>query len=578
MTRASNSFASLLFVCCLVALFSSTVAASGRSKTLHAARKTGKTTATTTSNSTDVFCQEFTAECYHKALHGKKGKVQILHACKHNSNKHPESYSFSCKANGKDITKTVLEAIGSGYTVTTTASSTAAVTETVSVEATSTSLSTSTVDATSTLLSTSSTATTTVATDTSIVGPTETLTTVILQTATSTSTSTITTTVPVTETSFVSTSTSYYLSNEPIQVFEVYVAPGAKHRKRVNRLDKSSFCSAFNAGCSSQCTLAQSTAKHVICHATSSNHYSLACQCKNGKSETKHALAAAAEQEHVVTVSTVSTSTSYATVTATSVVPSTVLTTSTATVTSTVPVTKTYTSSSTVTQTSTSTAFTGLSVTLTTLVPTASTTATATSTTTTQTVTTTTIVVLAPTGAVQMIYQGDGTSLGYLAPGFPLNTVNQDRTQAYNFMAVQDPTTELIQLQLADASGRVFISEQYGYGVDYNDRSAFSYTYVDQSSLCGSAGGAPGPAAGAGSLDGQPCETFVFGPTPDATTGMFDLLSYWINPEREAPQQYIWAYDYYNYANILNQAASISGFQSTAGTQDIDSVTLRFPA
>ncbi|UZJ55533.1 hypothetical protein CBS101457_004853 [Exobasidium rhododendri] len=355
-----------------------------------------------------------------------------------------------------------------------------------------------------------------------------------------------------------------------------------RRKRRAAAVNSSSFCSAFTTGCKGECSRVNSSPKHEICRASPSNalQYSLSCQCKNGKSETQHALAAAVNQEHVASVSTVTTSTLYTTATATSVVPSTVLTTSIATVTNTVPVTSTYVSSATVTQTGTSTFFTGSSITVATATPTSFTTTTI-PTTTTATITSTTLVIVAPTGAVKAISQTDGTTLGYLAINpneddfyYPIS----DETQAQVFMAVQDVATDLIQLQLTDGSGNVFVSESGNSGDDYSSNgSAYSLTYPGLPSLCGTSGTAPGPPEGAGNVFREPCETYVFSPSEDPTTpGAFDLLSEWVNPGQTAAVQYQWIYD--EHSQLLVQVANINDFSSRYTSETSVPITLQFPA
>ncbi|PWN86927.1 hypothetical protein FA10DRAFT_297988 [Acaromyces ingoldii] len=533
-------------------------------------------------NPTDTFCKSFISQCYKTSLSGKKGKVHVVHSCHRNGGKYSPSYSFGCKANGVDKTKAVLNKIGGGYTVTVTQGSTVVVTGTVTDYSTSTQSLTSEVDVTTTLDVTSSDTATVTNTATETDTETTTLTTAIPITYTSETTATVTTTSTSTDT-VTSTTTQVLVGVDPVPIVEVAISPAVA--KRINKVAKSSFCSAFSTGCTSQCKRVSSTPKHVVCQAKDSLHYQLTCYCKNRKVETQHALAAAMNQEHIATVSTVATSTTYATVTATTVVPTTVLSTSVHTLTSTIPVTSTYTTSTTVTSTVTDTASTGTPMTVSTTVSTGTATVTA-SATTTSTATSTTQIVLAATGAVHAFSAADDSDQGYLKslsqyPGsdtFYYTTT--DRTAATTFMAVQDPASGLFQLQTTDGSGNVLIAEAgFSAATFASGSAAYTWTYPGAPSLCGAAGSQGAPAAGAGSYDGNTCETYVFGPQADAETlaqgATVVLQSDWYNPSATSPGQYYWVLD--SSVQGLYGVADPSAFYNQYH-ESYTQVNLRFPA
>ncbi|PWN86703.1 hypothetical protein FA10DRAFT_263206 [Acaromyces ingoldii] len=228
-------------------------------------------------------------------------------------------------------------------------------------------------------------------------------------------------------------------------------------------------------------------------------------------------------QEHIATVSTVATSTTYATVTATTVVPTTVLSTSVHTLTSTFPVTGTYTTSATVTSTVTDTASTG-------------------------TPTTVSTTVSCWQLRVHAFSAADDYDQGYLKsflqyPGSDIFCyTTTDRTAATTFMAVQDPASGLFKLQTTDGSGNVLIAEAgFSAATFASGSAAYTWTYPGAPSLCGAAGSRGAPAAGAGSYDGNTCETYVFGPQADAETlpegATVVLHSDWYNPSATSPGQ-----------------------------------------
>jgi hypothetical protein len=146
-----------------------------------------------------------------------------------------------------------------------------------------------------------------------------------------------------------------------------------------------------------------------------------------------------------------------------------------------------------------------------------------------------------------------------------------DKTKAITFMAVEDPTSGLVSLQLTDGTGQSFISESNGLGGDYSSPSAYSYTYPDQAAVCGTAGTKAAPADGAGGIEGYPCEVFVFGPSLSTTTvGTYDLNSEWVQPGATTATQYYWTVET-GAQNSLNQAATTDAYG------DVYQVTLQFP-
>jgi hypothetical protein len=553
MVRIQLFLLALVYLCCMKSVLSSVISR--------------KVTSKTSSSPTTGFCKAFNAECYHQALHGKTGHIQVVHECKRVGKKYSSLYDFGCKTKKKDLTAAVIKAIGSGYTVSSAVEITAYETDTVTDTATSISSKSSTTHKTNTV-DTSSTSTTTtgvVQTNTDTI-PT-TLTTVIPVTTTTTATSTVTSTSLATATEYTSTYTTYSFSTDAVPVTVVAVHQAASRKRTSKVLDAPEFCSAFDTGCSTECLSLKSTPKHVICQLKTVNHYSLACQCKNGKSETQHALLAVLDQEHISSVSTVTTSTLFTTVTSTNVVPTTILSTSTDTVTNTIPVTKTYTSSSTATQTTTSTGYTGLSVTVATAIPTVSVTVPATTTVATVTTASTTDCILAPTGALQAFAAVGGASVGYVGYPSSSNFFKPDASyaNAIQFMAVKDTNSDYYQLQLTDGSGNAFISETAIKGNDFSQVGAYAYTYPGSPSLCGSAGTTVGPAAGF-TLDAD-------------NTAVFDALSEWVNPGQTSPGQYVWIVR--SYTDSIYQAATYDGysteFASNANSQSYG-ITLQFPA
>jgi hypothetical protein len=154
----------------------------------------------------------------------------------------------------------------------------------------------------------------------------------------------------------------------------------------------------------------------------------------------------------------------------------------------------------------------------------------------------------------------------------------KDRADATIFIAVQDPNYDLIQLQVADGSGDVFIAEAGQTNTDYSsDDNAFSFLYPGAPSSCGSAGSAPGQADGAGALMENPCETYVFFSGTDSmytvASPEYDFYSEWINPGQGYPAEYLWL----NCAGTIFQAVDESFFSGSCGGQ-LDLVSLYYPA
>lgn len=531
-------------------------------------------------NPTDEFCKHFVSQCYQTAVKGHTGHVKLVYACHRNGGKYSPSYAFGCKSNGKDVTQDVLNEIGGVYTVTMTQGSTVVVTGTVTDFTTNTISTTSEIDSTSINTSTSTGTTTFVATGTATETEHETVTTAIPITLTSTSTLQVTTTTPVTTTVATSTITSILVRSDPVAIVHVEVPTLTLNRKRSNRVDNSQFCSAFNNGCSQECGRAHSKPRHVVCNSTGQHQYALACYCENGKIETQHALAAVVDQQHIQTVSTISTSISYATVTSTIIAPTTILSTSIATITSIIPKTNTIVSSTTLTTSTTIAESTGQSTTVATSIPVVTSTNTATTTIST-TATSTTQIILATMGAVQA-FDDSSTSQGFIyndidAEGY---WVTNDQSQATIFAAVLDPinpSSGLYQFQVADGSGNVLVSETAHGGQDFS-KGAYTWAYPGSTSLCGSSGTQPGPPAGHGTDYRKPCETFVISFSADATTlsegQTVNLLSRWINPKQTTAGIYTWILN--EDFDGLTQATSLD-YDEEYYTDTFVEVTLRFP-
>ena len=237
--------------------------------------------------------------------------------------------------------------------------------------------------------------------------------------------------------------------------------------------------------------------------------------------------------QHIVSVSTIATSSATATITSTVVVPTTVVTTQMTTITSHVPVTSTIistvTSTGTVTDTTTTSTTATASVTSFAVVPVTST-ATATA-----TVSATTVVVLAPTGVVKATYS-NGTPPRYISrqdsSNRGLNTLVDDITQAEPVVFVADTNTGLYALQYI--SGGQFLSL---FAISYS----FSFGFLI------SANGRPaGPAGG-----GEAYESYIYSIAPNSITKAgIPIQLTWIQPDNsrftvyatedyEAPDRYI---------------------------------------
>lgn len=573
MARISIPLLAFVFFCSIALVQSASVKKLKKDRTLpnRAFRKA--------SNPTDAFCQKFVAQCYKSALEGKTGNVQVIQACRRNGKKFSSSFSFGCRADGNDITQDVLNRIGGGLTVTSNVGPVVTVSGTVTTVQTS-AVSTILTNGTTTLTSSNVVGTvSSVNVNTALNLQTSIITTAVPVTLTSVSTQIISSTIPVVSTVATSVITTVILGVDPVPVIQVVLGP-VTVAKRLNRLDNSQFCSAFSTQCSGECARVNSTPKHVVCQSTGVRAYSLTCYCRNKKVETQHALAAVAAQENIVTVSTLSTSTNFATATATSVIPTTILTTAFATVTSVVPVTNTVVSQTTLTLSGTATAVIGIPTIVATATPVTVTTARITQV-SSLIASSTTQIVLAPTGAVQLV-NTDGSQRGFVSYARANNYFyfTTDRLAATNFLAIRDPISGLYQLQLTDGTTNVFISESGLAGADVAARQdAFAWTYPGPRTLCGAAGLAAVPAAGAGSASGRPCETFVFAPGVDATTlaagTTIALSSTWINPNGARVNNL--GFTLRPSAPGLYQIANSTAFANTYGGGNID-VSLRFPA
>jgi hypothetical protein len=161
----------------------------------------------------------------------------------------------------------------------------------------------------------------------------------------------------------------------------------------------------------------------------------------------------------------------------------------------------------------------------------------------------------------------------YPNPYFPEFYPNSNRTLAVEFIAVQDPASGLLQLQLADGSGEVWISELFEDEFA-TDTYAVAVSHTGVPSQCGAAGTSPGPAAGSGSEYAHKCETFVFSPAVDTSAaGVYDLLSEWISPAQTTAGQYNWLYNM-DQGVIFQAAGNHSGFGDSS---DEVSIILQFP-
>lgn len=528
-------------------------------------------------NPTDAFCKKFNAQCYRSAIEGKTETVKIVRACERKKGKHSSKYAFGCKTDGQDITQVVLNKIGGG-------GSTKVINGTVTEYTTNSLPTTVEVNSLITETSTSTESVTNVATDTSFATESLVITTAIPVTLTSTSTQTVITTIPVVSTvatSYVYTGTTLGGVSR-IALMRVQLSPPSSDtQKRATTIDDSQFCSAFNAGCTQECARVKSTPKHVVCKSVAPLQFALTCDCMNKKVETQHALKAAADQQNIATVSTISTSTSYGTVTSTINAPTTVLSTSFATVTSVVPITKVLTTSTTVTSTVTAVSTSTQSTTVATTTPIVTQKNTAT-TTISVTATSTTQLVLPTIGALEATDLYSGISQGYVYPRYPqsnaLYYVTVDRSEATQFIAVLDPNSGLYQLQLADGSNQAFISQA---GIDGDDLSisGYTWTYSDSPTVCGAAGSKAGPPAGNGPHGlGSRCETFVFNSSTSTNTPSVgqtvSLLSNWVNPGQTVATEYYWILFG---SSFLAQASTPLYAQTYYGTTS-QAVNLQFPS
>jgi hypothetical protein len=224
---------------------------------------------------TDQFCQKFTAECYNQALHGKTGKVKVVHACRRNG----KQFTFGCKAGQTTLTKHVLAKLDAA-----------------------------------------SVSTVIVPTATTVTSTTETVSYTAQETTTSTIASLGDQPIPVVQ--YVITG-NQALGRRAIDKRTTSKPPG--------RIDNSNFCTAYTAACKRQCARRSSTPRAEVCHLSSISgsryKYDLSCFCKNGWVETQHALADLGNSVSIAKVSTVKTSTS--TITTSSAVATTTATSTT---------------------------------------------------------------------------------------------------------------------------------------------------------------------------------------------------------------------------------------------------------
>lgn len=195
----------------------------------------------------------------------------------------------------------------------------------------------------------------------------------------------------------------------------------------------------------------------------------------------------------------------------------------------------------------------------------------------TSTVISTTQKVLAATGYVHAIKVDGGKDMGALGPGTQTG-LYVPNSSPIPFMAVYN--SGYYQLQLTDGSGEVFISEAAQSDVDFESGSAnYAQQYSGLPTLCGTAGAAPGPAAGSGNVSQEPCLTYAFQAVSDsstASTETFALQGVWFNPAASTTSVYNTTFGVVpgNY-HELYQVADATAFASAKAS--IVPVRLRFP-
>lgn len=148
------------------------------------------------------------------------------------------------------------------------------------------------------------------------------------------------------------------------------------------------------------------------------------------------------------------------------------------------------------------------------------------------------------------------------------------------YMAVYDSGSGLYQLQDTEGEGYVFVNEAGDTLGDYSDKSEFGFTYSGPKSECGNAGDGPGyPVFGRGRVDGDLCETYIFGFKGDDLTlkdgKTANLTMNWYNPGASTPTQYGWVVQEAFLYSVSNAAAYRRTQLDDPTT--IPQVSLRFP-
>ncbi|PWN19629.1 hypothetical protein BCV69DRAFT_313386 [Microstroma glucosiphilum] len=539
----------------------------------HVVRAATSAAATTTSP-VSTFCDAFIKQCYKSALSGQTGDVNVVYTCQRDGAK---TYTYSCKGGTTDVTEAVLNALGEDYIAYTTVSGTTIATRTSTSIVKTAYASTRVIKST---VATESEATTTVKSIASVkkVAATKYLTTQIPITVSSLSFKIVTKTSTATGPATTTVGDGVFLGDDEVPVSKITLSSAGKIQRRA----LTEFCSAYSLSCTSKCASNSTTVKTSVCRADTLPKYKLACICTNGNTLTQQALAAVVEDQHLVTVSQLTTSTAFIAAPRTKTLSETLTTTRLITYTTQVPITVTSTFISTRT-TGTITFRTGVSTKVTTkLIKSRSTTIKTAA--PSNVVTTTTRTVLAATGYVRGFNNSNGAYVGSLGNSgyFAQLAAPNDSSTAVEFMAIRDPTTGAYQLAELGNPENVIINEAGNsvYKIEQEAGTyAFGYTSFGPASSCGTAASSAGPADGASPLStAGACETYVIAPLAETPVpASIDLKPYWFNPNGSATAAHIGVWGTYGTEKTLIHVADKAAFLNHYGPFPFTWVTLKFP-
>ena len=296
------------------------------------------------------------------------------------------------------------------------------------------------------------------------------------------------------------------------------------------------FCTNYFDACSRQCNRVSSSTSKQTCARTSTTAFSyrLVCLCKNGYTETRHALADL--QQSLVVQSTLAFATTTQTITQNQTTTLTLLDTSTLTF-----LTET-THLFTVTDTST-TRTTSTSVSLTTYSPGTTTTTTTMKPVATQTATSTVLNIIAPTGALRARHALNDSSVGYVNLASSFNRMQigtQDKASAQQFMLVSDGSNSLYTLMRASDQASVVCEYDDPNASVPNLGSTISAMCLPQV-LSSDKPYGPASARPAGNFYGGAIERYIWSPLIGVVSGTntLKLFAQWVNNDYSNPTTYM---------------------------------------